>query len=129
VICPGCGYETVPDDSVSGFGPSCDGKHYIADYEAQESDAIEARKTAWRKRAAPSTSREAARARQRRHRLKEALTPTEPPPANADPWEIAKEAVGALNKVRAGVAHNPILTEQVDLAAERVRWLAIGPQD
>jgi hypothetical protein len=58
-----------------------------------------------------------------------ALTPTELPPANADPWEIAKEALNASSQLRASVAHNEVLTAKVDLVAERVRWLAIGSQD
>jgi hypothetical protein len=47
----------------------------------------------------------------------------------ADPYELAREAIIALNLLRAGVAHNENLTMKIELVAERVRWLAIGPGD
>ncbi len=98
-------------------------------YEAQESDAIARRKAAWRKRTSPSASKEAATARQRKHRLLEALKTDKPAPPDADPYELAREAIIALNLLRAGVVHNENLTMKIELVAERVRWLAIGPGD
>jgi hypothetical protein len=128
-VCPACGFGTVRDDSLSGFCESCDEKRYVMEYQGQEADAIDSRRLAWRQRTAPSTSKAAATARQRRHRLLVALTPTEPPPPEADPYELAREAIIALNLLRSGVAHSEVLTMKLELVAERVRWLAIGPQD
>jgi uncharacterized Zn finger protein (UPF0148 family) len=128
-VCPACGFGTVSEESLSGFCAQCDEKRHVAEYQDKHAVAIETRKTAWRNRTPPSTSKAAATARQRRHRLLVALTPTEPPPANADPWELANEAIIALNLLRSGVAHSEVLTMKLELVAERVRWLAIGPQD
>ncbi len=130
MLCSRCGYRDVPDDSESGFCAVCDDQLSVMGYEDQEAEAIEDRKAAWRRRTrtAASMSKASARARQRRHRLKVALTPREPPPPGADPYEIGKEAVIALNQLRPGVAHSETMTMKLELAEERVKWLAIGPQ-
>ncbi len=119
----------MPEESESGFCTVCDDQLNVMHYEGQEAEAIEHRKAAWRSRTAPSMSKASARARQRRHRLKVALTPREPPPPEADPYEIAKEAIIALNQLGASVRHNRILVEKVDHVADLVRWLAVGPPD
>jgi hypothetical protein len=99
------------------------------DYEAQEADAIEARRAAWHKRTAPSASKEATRARQRRHRLLVALTPTERPPPDCDPYELAKQAIDNLNQLKPGLAHSEVLTLKLELVTERIKQLATGPRD
>jgi hypothetical protein len=72
-------------------------------------------------------SSEARRLRQQRSRLLRAVQPIEPPSADADPYELAHEALIALSGVHAGVLHSPSLTEKVELASERIRQLAVGP--
>jgi hypothetical protein len=62
-------------------------------------------------------------------RLLAALTPSEPPPPEADPYELAKDAINALNQLRSGVAHSEVLTMKLELVAERIKQLAVGPGD
>jgi hypothetical protein len=64
------------------------------------------------------------------------VRPKMPPEANADPWLLADEGLDALERVKAWV-HTPThlgkgraaIQEELDLAMERLRRLAWGPED
>ncbi len=77
----------------------------------------------------PLGGAEALRLRQARHRLRVAVTPSEPPPAGADPWVIAHEALIALGTVRGALRDRARVLDCIDTVELRIRWLAVGPQD
>jgi hypothetical protein len=75
---------------------------------------------------------EALAERQREHRLRERVRPTEPPEPNADPWLIADEALDAVDRLRKpsfagdrGISRD----EDFELVAELIRKLCWGPED
>jgi len=48
---------------------------------------------------------------------------------NADPWHIAAEGLDALDRVRKVLRPGGQAMEDLDVAAERLRRLAWGPED
>jgi hypothetical protein len=112
---PGCGYGNA-EGTLSGFCSTCDGKLAVERYEREDAAAVEARRSSWRARTkVPSGSREAAAARQRRHRLLLDLAPSEPiPPSGADPWLLGQEAVQLVRKVRSITRDRPHGMEHLD---------------
>jgi hypothetical protein len=130
VVCPPCGYGSA-EGTLSGFCSTCDGKLAVERYEREDAAVAEVRHSSWRARTKnPSESREAAAARQRRHRLLLDVAPSEPVPARgADPWLLGQEAVQLVRKVRSITRDRPRGTEHLDRLEVLIRWLATGPQD
>ena len=67
-------------------------------------------------------------ARQRAHRLRKRVWPEMRPPANADPWLIADEALDLLDGIRRELRPGKAVLD-VDQAQELVKQLAVGPED
>jgi uncharacterized Zn finger protein (UPF0148 family) len=130
VVCPGCGYGNA-EETLSGFCSTCDGRLAVERYEREDAAAVAARRSSWRARTRnPSESREAAAARQRRHRLLLDVAPSEPvPPSGADPWILGQEAVQLVRKVRSITRDRPRGMDLLDRIEVLIRWLATGPQD
>jgi hypothetical protein len=87
-----------------------------------------------RNRVAPSEQPEALAARQREHRLLVRVRPKLPVEANADPWEIANEALDVVDRLKFDWTrpHHRRLgkhVEDLELVAELIRRLAFGPAD
>jgi len=68
-------------------------------------------------------------ARQREHRLRERVRPMEPVSANADPWQIADQALDLLDRTRLRLVRLKMSIDDLDEVAELCRRLAWGPQD
>ena len=66
---------------------------------------------------------EAMTARQRHHRLQERVRPKHPLPANADPWEVAEEALELLEAIRRQNM-GPAISELFAELEEKIRQLA-----
>lgn len=114
------------DDEYTGWCRVCVGEHATAEYLAKDEDTIVARKSEWKARTA-SSSPHAARERQRRHRLREALRPREAAGEWADPLELGKEALDALQRVRQALGAQVTARAYLDDACEKVKELAWGP--
>jgi hypothetical protein len=72
---------------------------------------------------------EALAARQREHRLRERVRPKLPVDAQADPWIVADEGLHALDRIRPLLRRSGQAWEELEVAAERLRRLAWGPED
>jgi len=77
----------------------------------------------------PSEQPEALAARQREHRLRKRVQPKEPVLANVDPWLVADEGLDALDRIRPLLRRQGRAREDLEMAAERLRRLAWGPED
>jgi hypothetical protein len=69
----------------------------------------------------------ALRERQRRHRLREALRPREAAGEWTDPWEVAKNALDDLQRLRQALGAQVTARAHLDDAAEAIRVQAWGP--
>jgi len=128
-ICASCGYRAIEDDKT-GWCLPCSANRVVEAYAMKEAQAIAKRRKAWRKRTTPvaSDSAEALRERQRKHRLYAALQPRERPPREADPWELAREALKHLQMVRPAARGDRARAHLAEVA-EIIRQLAVGPDD
>jgi hypothetical protein len=127
LICSRCAGAAAND---SGFCDRCLAEHHVERYNAQDAEDAARRREDWRRRTTGpgvSGSAIAARERQKRHRLLEAVRPKEPPPAWADPYELARKALGHLSRVRVFLLASSLTLEHLDAAAELVKQLATGP--
>jgi hypothetical protein len=92
----------------NGLCERCESRRLVELYIEQDFEAAEVRRRSWRCRTKGSSdSSEAQRLRQQRFRLLRAVQPIEPPSPDADPYELAHEALVALSGVHAGVLHKP----------------------
>ncbi len=80
-------------------------------------------------RLSASDQPEALAARQREHRLRERIRPKLPVLPNADPWVVCDEGLDAIDRIRFLVHPQGQVLEELDLAAERLRRLAWGPEE
>jgi uncharacterized Zn finger protein (UPF0148 family) len=128
VVCLACGYGNA-DGTLSGFCSTCDAKLAVERYEREDGAAVEVRRSSWRARTKnPSESRQAAAARQRRHRLQVDVAPNEPVPPGADPWILGQEAVQLVRRVRSITRDRPRGRDLLDRIEVLIKWLATGPQ-
>lgn len=130
-LCPRCGLRPQEDDRT-GFCEDCATEHAVERYVARDAGEIARRREAWRERSLAEEVHASApvnRERQRRHRLLERVRPREPAHAGADPYELAREALVHLARLRAGLPPNSRAVFLVELEAveELVRRLAWGP--
>lgn len=124
-LCPACGLREA-DDYDLGFCTVCAEKRAVDRYLAKDADDIVERQKAWAKRSA-SSSPHAARERQRRHRLREAVKPRETADEWSDPLELGKHALDNLQRVRNALGAQVTARAYLDEACELVRVLAWGP--
>jgi hypothetical protein len=82
-----------------------------------------------KQRTAPSDQPDALSARQRERRLRERIRPKEPAATNADPWQIADEALDLLDTTRLRLVRLKMSIDDIDEVAELLRRLAWGPED
>jgi hypothetical protein len=72
---------------------------------------------------------EALAARQREHRLRQKVWPRgERPAPNADPWQLAAEALDLLDGLRRELRPAGRAVLDLEQAMERIRQLATGPE-
>jgi uncharacterized Zn finger protein (UPF0148 family) len=121
-LCPSCGRNPIEDEGTA-FCSSCSDNWAVEAYREKDAPVIEARRSDWKVR---SQSAAAARERQRRHRLREAVRPTEPAGEWVDPWEVAKKALDDLRRVRLALRSQATARAHVEDVAEAIRVLAWG---
>jgi hypothetical protein len=73
-----------------------------------------------------TSSADALRERQRRHRLREKVRPGEPAHPNSDPWELGGEALDLLHRIRRGLPGTSSVLDSIEECAELIRMLAWG---
>lgn len=100
-------------------------KRSVEVYREADSKAISKRRDEWWHW---SDTADHATERQRRHRLREAVRPREPAGEWVDPWEVAKEALDDLQRVRQALRAQVTARAHLDAAAEAIRVLAWGPR-
>lgn len=118
----------------SGFCETCLQEHCAEEYASRDASEIAERRASWRARAihyegSPSDAALNARERQRRHRLLEAVRPREGAPPGTDPYELAREALFHLSRLRTVVRSHERLLPDLAAAEELVRELAWGPAE
>jgi hypothetical protein len=101
----------------SGFCEPCHAADIAERYQERERIEYEARNRGWK---------EWDRERQRHHKLKVKLRPTEPARPEVDPLELGKEALYLLSRMRPDGPRQAAIRQQV---GELVRQLAWGPVD
>jgi hypothetical protein len=124
-LCPRCAREEVTDPKT-GWGPKCSSEALVEDYLARESEAADERHRKWKER---SDAPEALKWRQRKHRLHAAVQPKERPGPFQDPWELAREGLNHLAKIREIAFRGRGGREHWEAIAEAIKQLAVGPED
>jgi hypothetical protein len=133
-LCPRCAVREIVD-APTGFCEPCATDRHLEAYRDRDAREIPERRDEWRHRTkdgretrTPANTRIVQRERQRRHRLLEAMRPREPADGWRDPFELGREALAHLARLR----HPRISSEalaHVLAAEELVRQLAWGPED
>lgn len=121
-VCFSCGYR---DDIGDGDGCApCREARAVDDYLEDDAPRIKKRRRGW---GVWTQSADAARERQRRHRLLTGTKPREFAHPSSDPLELANEALEHLVRVRQALKSNFRATEHLDEAEELLKRLGWGP--
>jgi hypothetical protein len=124
-LCPRCAKEEVTDPKT-GWGEACSNEVLVEDYLARESEAADERHRKWKER---SDAPEALKWRQRKHRLYAAVQPKERPGPFQDPWELAREGLNHLAKIRTFALKAANGQQHLEAVQEIIRQLAVGTED
>lgn len=101
-------------------------RNAVEQYLEADAPVIKRRRQRW---GVWTQSADAARERQRRHRLRETVRPTEPAGEWVDPWEVAKKALDDVHRVRQALRSQVTARAHLEDVAEAIRVLAWGPED